>query len=446
MKILPRNIQHRVCVVLYLILCLFLVFEGKVFAKDTGISGTNLEFYRPAIDPYGYFMVNSHRLLEGGDFYFNLSQSAALRHLFEISVSTTTPGGGTTITSTDIVNHIFTTNFIAALGIADFFTLGVDVPFHIFSREANFTTNNSFSTTSLGDVRMALKFRILKEGKNQPGITFFIDNTFPTGNDMKFLGTSHMVPGAMLVIGKEFKYFDIAANFGARFPQQKNILGIDFNDQITYGIAARVPWSFWDPLFSFIGEIRGHMEPVNPDINNAPIEFTAGIRKEFKNGLTLTAGGGGGWNNAMGNPRARGILSLSYSSHRKSGLRRLAKSVQTTVLFRPSSTHPTSESKQTLQNLALRIQKNSKIKELVVHGHTDSQGSDRANKRLACRRAQMVKKILVERGVRSNLITTESHGLDHPIASNDTYEGRSLNRRAEILVPSKKVVKGEGCL
>ena len=88
-----------------------------------------------------------------------------------------------------------------------------------------------------GDIRLALKFRLLEEKGKRPGLAFLFTNTFPTGNERKFLGTSHMVPGFELIAGKQLKYFDFAVNIGARFPQQKDVLGLTFNDQIVYGAA-----------------------------------------------------------------------------------------------------------------------------------------------------------------------------------------------------------------
>jgi len=67
-----------------------------------------------------------------------------------------------------------------------------------------------------------------------------------------------------------------------------------------------------------------------------------------------------------------------------------------------------------------------------VEGHTDSIGSDDYNQRLGLRRAQAVRQYFVDRGLSAGRVSAKSFGESRPIASNDTDEGRALNRRVEL--------------
>jgi len=67
-----------------------------------------------------------------------------------------------------------------------------------------------------------------------------------------------------------------------------------------------------------------------------------------------------------------------------------------------------------------------------VEGHTDSLGSEAYNQNLGQRRADAVRGYLVQKGVRAGKITARSYGETKPIATNDTDEGRALNRRVEL--------------
>lgn len=67
-----------------------------------------------------------------------------------------------------------------------------------------------------------------------------------------------------------------------------------------------------------------------------------------------------------------------------------------------------------------------------VEGHTDSVGSDAYNQGLGLRRANAVKGYLVGAGVGASRLTARSFGESRPIASNETEEGRALNRRVEL--------------
>jgi OOP family OmpA-OmpF porin len=72
---------------------------------------------------------------------------------------------------------------------------------------------------------------------------------------------------------------------------------------------------------------------------------------------------------------------------------------------------------------------------VVIEGHTDNVGTAAYNKKLSQRRADAVKKYMVEQdGINANRITAEGFGFDRPIASNDTDEGRQKNRRVEAAV------------
>ena len=69
-----------------------------------------------------------------------------------------------------------------------------------------------------------------------------------------------------------------------------------------------------------------------------------------------------------------------------------------------------------------------------VIGHTDSVGNESYNQWLSEQRATAVKAYLVARGVEEGRIRISGYGEAKPRASNDTIEGRRLNRRVEIRV------------
>jgi OOP family OmpA-OmpF porin len=67
-----------------------------------------------------------------------------------------------------------------------------------------------------------------------------------------------------------------------------------------------------------------------------------------------------------------------------------------------------------------------------VQGHTDSIGTKAYNDALSIRRAQAVKTYLVNKGVQEERLSLEGFGFSKPVATNDTAEGRALNRRVEL--------------
>jgi OmpA-OmpF porin, OOP family len=73
-------------------------------------------------------------------------------------------------------------------------------------------------------------------------------------------------------------------------------------------------------------------------------------------------------------------------------------------------------------------------KTFEISGHTDNVGNPASNKSLSVNRADKLKAILVERGVKASSIKTVGKGQEEPIADNGTTEGKALNRRAEVLI------------
>ncbi len=69
-----------------------------------------------------------------------------------------------------------------------------------------------------------------------------------------------------------------------------------------------------------------------------------------------------------------------------------------------------------------------------IYGHTDNVGSDEKNIPLSEQRANAVKNYMLKKGIKESRIETKGYGSTKPIASNDTQEGKSKNRRVEIVL------------
>jgi outer membrane protein OmpA-like peptidoglycan-associated protein len=96
----------------------------------------------------------------------------------------------------------------------------------------------------------------------------------------------------------------------------------------------------------------------------------------------------------------------------------------------------TSESMNTIDSLATVLKAFGTVK-IKIAGHTDNAGDPATNKTRSLERATAIKDALVKAGVSADRITVEGVGADHPIASNDTDEGRAKNRRFELSIVTK---------
>ncbi len=104
-------------------------------------------------------------------------------------------------------------------------------------------------------------------------------------------------------------------------------------------------------------------------------------------------------------------------------------------------------SKENLAKLANILQKYEDT-DILLEGHTDSTGTEEHNLTLSKQRAQSVANYLAQLGVNPTRYTIMGYGESQPIATNETAEGRRLNRRVDLGIMAndklKKVAKSKG--
>ena len=74
-----------------------------------------------------------------------------------------------------------------------------------------------------------------------------------------------------------------------------------------------------------------------------------------------------------------------------------------------------------------------------VDGHTDNVGSEEYNQNLSDQRAESVRAYLVAQGVLMGSVTAKGFGKTQPVGTNDTAEGRQINRRVELVVSGEAI-------
>jgi len=108
------------------------------------------------------------------------------------------------------------------------------------------------------------------------------------------------------------------------------------------------------------------------------------------------------------------------------------------VLFAFDKATLSSEAFRNVDKLVDFLQKHPN-RSVLIEGHTDSVGSDEYNLNLSEKRADAVKNALVAKGVGEERITPKGYGKKYPVASNNTSDGRQLNRRVEVVVLNEGV-------
>ena len=90
------------------------------------------------------------------------------------------------------------------------------------------------------------------------------------------------------------------------------------------------------------------------------------------------------------------------------------------------------ESQKIIDQIVQMLKDNPDLK-INIEGHTDNVGSVESNQTLSEKRAEAVMKAIIAMGIESGRLSSKGWGQTKPIADNKTEEGRSKNRRVEIV-------------
>ena len=102
------------------------------------------------------------------------------------------------------------------------------------------------------------------------------------------------------------------------------------------------------------------------------------------------------------------------------------------VLFSTGQSRLQGDGERTMDKLAEFLRRYPQ-RTAAIEGYTDSVGSETSNQALSDRRANAVMDALVGLGVPGNRLRSRGFGEARPVASNDTAEGRQMNRRVELV-------------
>lgn len=109
------------------------------------------------------------------------------------------------------------------------------------------------------------------------------------------------------------------------------------------------------------------------------------------------------------------------------------------ILFEKDSDVLLSESELYLNEVYQVMTDIPDLKVLII-GHTSSEGDDKYNLKLSSKRALSVSAYLQKQGILSDRLSTDGKGATVPMSSNETEDGRKLNRRIEFVITDDGIV------
>ena len=110
------------------------------------------------------------------------------------------------------------------------------------------------------------------------------------------------------------------------------------------------------------------------------------------------------------------------------------------ILFDVDKASLKTDAKTNLDNLAVILNKYEDT-DILIEGHTDNTGSEEHNMELSKRRAESVSAQLGTANINPTRFTLMGYGEIQPAASNETTEGRQLNRRVELAIMANEKLK-----
>lgn len=399
--------------------------------------------FEPAVDGGDYFTVYGSDTLAASQGHLGFYLDYANRPL-EFSGT-----GGFAGTRQSVIDHMVVMNNFGAIGLTNWFTVGLNIPVVGYSwfysdEPVAAPSGTADKAAMMGDLEVMMKFRILDINEHKVGLALVPHFTLPTGDVVRYAGSGHVTGGGTFVT--EFQLherFNMALNVGAVL--RDNVLrhGVDMDHQLTAGLAANIKLSrYWQAIVESYGSTG-----LTDFFNSAttPLEAGGGVRYYFgDSGFALDAGGTAGLIDGVGSPSFRGFFGLKYTTPVKENCAPAPDpriQGNKIVLFgkifydtNKATIKPVSY--PVLDDVADVLNKHPEITLVEVQGHTDARASDAYNLKLSQARAESAMNYLVGKGIVASRLRAMGYGESHPIASNDTVEGMSQNRRTEFIIIS----------
>ncbi len=399
----------------------------------------------PAVDQTDYYTVYGSQTLKPWQgnmgFYFDYAYRP-------LEFRRTGGGGG----RQSVLDHAVYANAFGALGFTDWFTAGMNIPVSYnwyFTDDALAVDDSGFS---MGDITLITKFRAVDIEKHKVGLSFVPYVTLPTGDIVRYAGNGHVMGGINAIVDAQFhERFNMSLNLGYlmrddvtrvyAFPLGATAT-VRVDDLFTYGIAANVKFTK-----NFQGIIETYGQTVVRDFfggSTNSLEAGAGVRYYFgDSGFAMDVGGMAGIFDGIGTPMFRGFAGLKWTSPipvpcpvaapdpRIQGNKIV---IWGKIFFDTARTTIKPISYPVLDDVVDVLNKHPEITLVEVQGHTDHRGGDAYNMNLSQGRAEASVQYLVSKGISSSRLRAVGYGEARPIASNQTVEGMSQNRRTEFVI------------
>ncbi|MBI2894599.1 MAG: thrombospondin type 3 repeat-containing protein [Deltaproteobacteria bacterium] len=258
-----------------------------------------LEIFRPTLDADGFLTQEGTRT--PGPFLWNVGLHL---HWAQAPLVLSDPDTGD---ETDLVEHSLAMDYVFAIGIGKRLEVGLGLPVAL-SQEGDLAKigGHELSSVGFGDLRLAVKWSIIDNTADGPGLAAILSGTAPIGDRENFLGEASFTLDPR--IAADFKLLGIAigANVGYRYRQEVSRLkNLRTGDEILLGAGLRAPVALRGKL-ALLLEIFGATAAKDPFGSGvtSPVEADGGLRLALGD-ILVQATGGLGIGTGYGTPAYR---------------------------------------------------------------------------------------------------------------------------------------------
>ncbi len=436
---------------LFVFLTGFFLFVPS-WANVVGVDSQN---FNPTSNGIDFVTVQSSETLEPGILNFGLFFNYAINTLPNYQNITTQK-------RSEPRDKLLSSDMSLGVGLMKNWDAGLTVPQVVYQDfdKGSGIVRGYFASTGVNEYRLNTKYRFF--GNHRGGLATVFSVNWLTIENYPFTGTN---PGPTFnfELAYDFTYMDI--NFGTNLGYRKRNPGKPiasspvepFGDQVLLSLGASYLVRNIDT--KFIGEIFSSIPTSSSrfisDRELSSAELLMGAKWSVTSHIDLHAGVGTEIYHGAASPDWRVYTGINYSTGPLFGRQYQDLNIQflddlnpdkhfesaetfvtRDVLFEFNSTRLKPRFLEKLKLLADYLQKGSGFKSLIIIGHTDSVGSMQYNDKLSVKRSLGVRRALIRMLPEKEHIKVRARGLGErkPIASNENYQGRTLNRRVEFQI------------
>jgi outer membrane protein OmpA-like peptidoglycan-associated protein len=308
------------------------------------------------------------------------------------------------------------------------------------------------SSTKLGDTWVHAKIRLTSD-QSRINVAFRPMLGVPTGSPQYLVSNDSFTFGGRFLMDTSFARWKLYFHTGMSYASGAEFLGLDQRKLMDAGLGV-----FYS-IHSKFGVNVEWLQSISVwELENGqnPTQVNLGIRYDTGSAKVFVGGGVQGFDFSNGNRPYMFYAGVKQPFGAKRPLQpvattsvvtiqegvdpdlaRVIELVTAMVVYFDNNSAKVKSGHHDMLNQAAELlnQNTGKIQYLVVHGHSDPRGNDAYNKRLSERRAQAVKKYLIDQGVNEHAILIDGYG--ESVLKTTEVKDYKTNRRVEFQVMKK---------